>query len=164
MSRIPSAVKMGLVGLVVAGLVGLALWAAPSPRRTDLPQATLVRLDGAPVQLQPGRPLVLTVWATWCSYCQRQLPEFEAVARAHPRVQFAFVNDGEPASLVRQFHDAQGFTHAVVYQDALRVVARALRVNGYPANFFYDARGRLVGEVRGYMSPEQLLAALAQLD
>jgi len=51
-----------------------------------------------------------------------------------------------------------------VYQDALRTVSKSLRVNGYPSNFFYDARGRLVGAVPGYISPEQLQAALAQLN
>ncbi|RIH82421.1 Sporulation thiol-disulfide oxidoreductase A [Meiothermus luteus] len=156
--------RLGLVGLIAGGLVLLALFATPPrPPTGDLPQATLVRLDGTPVRLQSGKPTVLTVWATWCGYCQRQLPEFEAAARAHPEVRFVFVNDGEPASLVRQFHDARGFTHAEVYQDALRAVAQALRVNGYPSNFFYNAQGERVGEVRGYMSPEQLRAALAQL-
>ncbi len=162
--KLPPALQLALVGVVVLGLVALALWSRPPERGADLPQVQLVRLDGTPVRLQSGKPTVLVVWATWCTYCQRQLPEFEEVARQHPGIHFAFVNDGEPASLVRQFHDARGFSQAVVYQDALRTVAMALRVNGYPSNFFYDAKGRLVGEVRGYMSPEQLRAALVQLN
>jgi len=106
---------------------------------------------------------VLTVWVAWCSYCQQQLREFEVIARQRSDVQFAFVNDGEPAPLVRQFQDTKGIAHAVIYQDAQRAVSRSLRVNGYPSNFFYNSRGGLVQEVRGYMSPQQLQEVLAGL-
>lgn len=162
--RLSSALQVGFVALTVAGLIVLALLSSPPQRAGDLPQTQLVRLDGHSELLQSGKPTVLTVWATWCSYCQRQLPEFEEMARQRSDVKFAFVNDGEPAPLVRQFHDTRGFSSAVVYQDALRTVSSALRVNGYPSNFFYNSKGKLVGEVRGYMSPEQLQAALAQLN
>lgn len=162
--KLSPALQLGIVGLIAVGLLVLALVSSPPQRTGDLPQAQLVRLDGSSVQLQSGKPTVLTVWATWCTYCQRQLPEFEAIARQRPDVHFAFVNDGEPAQLVRQFHDTRGFASAVVYQDALRTVSRSLRVNGYPSNFFYDSKGKLLGEVRGYMSPDQLQAALAQLN
>ncbi|MCX7783834.1 MAG: TlpA family protein disulfide reductase [Meiothermus sp.] len=162
--RLSPALQLGFVGLIVVGLMVLALLSSPPQRAGDLPQTQLVRLDGSSVLLQSGKPTVLTVWATWCSYCQRQLPEFEEMARQRSDVQFAFVNDGEPALLVRQFHDTRGFSSAMVYQDALRTVSSSLRVNGYPSNFFYNSRGKLVGEVRGYMSPEQLQAALAQLN
>jgi thiol-disulfide isomerase/thioredoxin len=162
--KLSPALQLGIIGLVVMGLITLALFSSPPQRTGDLPQAQLVRLDGSSVQLQSGKPTVLTVWATWCSYCQRQLPEFEEMARQRPDVQFAFVNDGEPAQLVRQFHDTRGFASAVVYQDALRAVSRSLRVNGYPANYFYNSKGKLVGAVPGYMSPDQLQAALAQLN
>jgi thioredoxin-related protein len=162
--KLPPALQLGLVAFIAVGLLALALLSTPPQRAGDLPQTQLLRLDGSSVQLQSGKPTVLTVWVTWCSYCQQQLPEFEAIARQRPDVQFAFVNDGEPAQLVRQFHDTRGFSSAVVYQDALRTVSKSLRVNGYPSNFFYDARGRLVGAVPGYMSPEQLQAALAQLN
>ncbi|WP_119340486.1 TlpA family protein disulfide reductase [Meiothermus hypogaeus] len=156
--------QIGFVVLIVVGLILLALLSTPPQRAGDLPQTQLVRLDGRSEMLQSGKPTVVTVWATWCTYCQRQLPEFEQMARQRSDVRFAFVNDGEPAQLVRQFHDTRGFSSAVVYQDALRTVSSALRVNGYPSNFFYNSRGKLVGEVRGYMSPEQLQAALAQLN
>ncbi len=163
--KLSPVLQFGLVGLIVAGLIALALLSSPAQRKAgDLPQTQLVRLDGTTILLQSGKPTVLTVWATWCSYCQQQLPQFEEMARRRSDVHFAFVNDGEPASLVRQFHDTRGFTTAVVYQDALRTVSNALRVNGYPSNFFYNSKGKLVGEMRGYMSSEQLQAALAQLN
>lgn len=162
--KLSPAWQLGIVGLIATGLVLLALFTSPPQRAGDLPQAQLVGLDDSRAVLRSGKPVVLTVWVTWCTYCQRQLPEFEAMAQRRPDVQFVFVNDGEPAQLVRQFHDARGFTSAAVYQDALRTVSRSLRVNGYPSNFFYDSKGKLVGEVRGYMSPEQLQAALAQLN
>lgn len=162
--KLSPALQLGIVGLIAVGLLVLALFSSPPQRSGDLPQAQLIRLDGSSVQLQSGKPTVLTVWVTWCSYCQRQLPEFEAIARQRPDVQFAFVNDGEPTQLIRQFHDTRGFASAAVYQDALRMVSRSLRVNGYPANYFYDSKGKLVGAVPGYMSPEQLQAALAKLN
>jgi len=162
--KLPPALQLGLVALIAVGLLALALFSTPPQRAGDLPQTQLVRLDGSSVQLRSGKPTVLTVWVTWCSYCQQQLPEFEAIARQRPDVQFAFVNDGEPVQRVRQFHDTKGFASVVVYQDALRTVSKLLRVNGYPANYFYNSKGKLVGLVPGYMSPEQLQAALAQLN
>jgi len=162
--KLSPALQLSMVGLVAAGLLVLALFSSPPQRTGDLPQAQLIRLDGSSVQLQSGKPTVLTVWVTWCSYCRQQLPEFEAIARRRTDVHFAFVNDGQPAHLVRHFNDTRGFVSAVVYQDALRTVSKLLRVNGYPANFFYDSKGKLVGAIPGYMSPEQLQVALAQLN
>jgi thiol-disulfide isomerase/thioredoxin len=151
--------------LVVGALVALALFAVPRPKVVgDLPQFQLVKLDGSSTQLEAGKPTVITVFTTWCTYCQRQLPQFESVARQNPKVQFAFINDGEAPELVKRFHGAAGFSGATVYQDALRQVSQNLKVNGYPANFFYNSKGQKMGEIRGYMSGEQLNAALAQLN
>ncbi|WP_299427056.1 TlpA disulfide reductase family protein [uncultured Meiothermus sp.] len=165
LKKLSPALQLGFAGLVVAGLVALAVLSTPVPSRTgDLPQAQLVRLDGATKQLQTGKPTVVTVWVEWCSFCQRQLPEFEQVARQRTDVHFAFVNDGEPATVVRRFLEASSYRSAAIYQDVQREVSRKLRVQGYPSNFFYNSRGELVNEVRGYMGVEQLRRALERLD
>jgi thiol-disulfide isomerase/thioredoxin len=154
-----------IIGLLVVGLLTVMLFLQPrKPLISDIPQAMLTKLDGTPLQLASGKPTVVTVFATWCPYCQRQLPQFEQVARKNPRVQFAFINDGEPTELVQKFHAARDFTQATLYQDRQRQVALALKVTGYPANFFYNSKGKLVGEVRGYITGEQLEGILTRMN
>src|SRR4051794_18955906 len=62
---------------------------------------SLSTLDGKPVSFSAyrGRPVVLTIWATWCGPCRMEMPSLVALA-ANPKlkgVEFVAVT-GEPAS------------------------------------------------------------------
>lgn len=69
----------------------------------------LPALDGGRQTLDDfrGRPLLLSIWATWCAPCREELPQFqsarEKLAEAHPEAVFMTVNVGDGGARARSF-------------------------------------------------------------
>ncbi len=81
----PVAVLGALLGVLVllTGCSGPeAVKAKPSDR---LPEVTLDALDGGkPVDLTTLRgPMVINLWASWCTPCRKELPKYQAYAEKH---------------------------------------------------------------------------------
>ena len=78
--------------VLTAGALALALVtplaaqdAIGLPVGTQAPAATLVDLDGKPVQLldyaKPGKPALLEFWATWCEQCAALQPQLDKIQK-----------------------------------------------------------------------------------
>ncbi|UVW27184.1 redoxin family protein [Massilia sp. H6] len=157
--------------LVAAILAGGALWLGGTllarslaPPQAPLPDVTVRRLDGSPVDLRSyqGQPLVVNLWASWCPPCRREMPALRAAQQANPGITFVFVNQGESAAVVSQFMAAQGLTMANVVLDPSAQMAARTRSPGYPTTLFYDARGVLRLRHPGELSEASLREKLAQ--
>ena len=75
-----------LLRLVIAIEVALLLIATPSWASVlsvgDVPPSTIGKdLEGNKVDLSvyAGKAIIVTFWATWCSYCLKELPILEGV-------------------------------------------------------------------------------------
>jgi thiol-disulfide isomerase/thioredoxin len=130
-----------------------------------LPPIALPCLDGSgETSLSSLRgPLVLTIWASWCVPCRRELPAFAAV---HERA----VEAGDPVRIVGlnwlddsvsavQFAQEIGVTFPSFF-DADGIVRGPLRINAQPATLFVDATGRVVHVERGPIYEVDDLTAL----
>src|SRR5690606_41651094 len=71
-----------LINQQIQGLLEVAL--------TDLSERPidLARLAG-------DRPTVVSLWATWCPPCIREMPVLEDAQQRYPGVNFVFANQGE---------------------------------------------------------------------
>jgi peroxiredoxin len=98
--------------------------------------------------------------ATWCTFCQAQVPALNALSSKYPSNDFVIlsVDSGEPADKVAGFiaGKKESFTTLV---DADGRVANAYGITGIPHNVLVDKNGFIV--TQGTDIPEAEIARLA---
>jgi thiol-disulfide isomerase/thioredoxin len=121
--------------------------------------------DGVPVRLSDlrGRPTIINFWATWCTSCLAELPDFKAVqAAAGPEnLHVIAVNAGEDAATARRFLDELQADDFRVVMDPTLTVSDAFGVFGLPTSIFLDAAGVVRGIYTGHLSREDMEAFVA---
>ena len=158
--------------LAAGAVAGLLLWAAGLsglaalvPR--ELPELSFTELaTGRPVSLQEfagRRPLVISLWASWCGPCRRELPILADAQARYPGVLFIYVNQGESATTVRQFLSEQNLELTPVLLDPHRGLGPALGSAGLPTTVFYDRLGRRKEAHMGALNAAALDAKLAAI-
>lgn len=126
-------------------------------------------LDEQPVALADhrGTPVVVNFFASWCVYCNEELPGFVQVAQATTdQVDFIGVDTSDPgdgAAMARRFDLATaGFALAKdIGADPASDLWRTFGGQGLPVTAFYDADGRLVDFSGGMLTQDQLQQRLA---
>lgn len=114
-----------------------------------------------------GRPTVVNFFASWCTECDRELPDFRRAAdELAGQVNFVFVNSNETGNWrpMAERNDILGFTLARDIGGANgNGLYRSLGgTGGMPMTAFYDANGQLVDRVFGSVSGGTLASVLAQ--
>ncbi len=111
------------------------------------PALSLPDLDGAQVSLADfrGRPVLIDFWATWCPPCVYQVPELNALWKAHrAREDLAVLGvavDVEGAEVVGPWAADQGIEYTVLLGD--EALAREFGVVGFPTLVLIDPEGRI---------------------
>jgi thiol-disulfide isomerase/thioredoxin len=150
----------------------------------DLSQLTAVHVfgleDGRSVSMvgttHPGRPVLFTLWATWCEPCLKELPRLQRLAteKLH-RVAFVGIaqdlNSRDNRQNVRAIVTSAGVTFPQFLEsDGLTVEERIFGhgVETLPAFALFDSRGKLVmravGSVLNMENYRHLTAALDHLE
>jgi cytochrome c biogenesis protein CcmG, thiol:disulfide interchange protein DsbE len=172
---VPRSTRLQLLALLGALLLaGCAISSSPTPSRG--PEATArtvakgalqVRMEGfagGPAFTLPddlgGRPLVLNVWASWCTPCRKEMPDFQAVyRRVGDRVGFLGLDQTDQVDAARRFVAETGVTYRLA-ADPHGTAAAKLGVVGLPTTLFVGADGALRGRRVGAMTADQLRAAI----
>jgi cytochrome c biogenesis protein CcmG, thiol:disulfide interchange protein DsbE len=104
-----------------------------------------------------GTPLVLNLWASWCTPCREEAPRLQEGWERWGRrgVAYLGLNIQDLRGDARGFAERFGITHPSV-RDARRGVADSYGATGIPETFFVDARGRVVGHVIGVVAQREL--------
>jgi thiol-disulfide isomerase/thioredoxin len=96
-----------------------------------------------------GRPLVVNFFASWCTQCDAELPEFRDTARAvDGQVDFLFVNSNEHGDW-RPMAERNDILELPLAKDVGGTQGNGLYravggPGGMPITAFYDAEGNLV--------------------
>ena len=134
--------------------------------RVEAPDFTVVDADGTEVKLSDyvGKPIVLNFWASWCSPCKSEMPEFNAAwEELDGEVQFLMVNmtDGarETVESAREYVEGEGFTFPVLF-DTKSEAAIAYSAYSLPTTYFIDAEGYVTARAVGAIDGETLQKGL----
>lgn len=136
------------------------------PELTPAPDFTVYDKEGSEVRLSDyvGKPIVLNFWASWCSPCKSEMPDFnQAYLDYGEEVSFLMVNmtDGERETVdsAAAFIEEQGYEFPVFYDTdydaALTYGAYAL-----PTTYFIDAQGYAVAWAQSALDAETLQKGL----
>jgi thiol-disulfide isomerase/thioredoxin len=125
------------------GAVSHASGRAPSLRGRD-------PITGRQVSLAEfaGRPVVLNVWASWCTGCNQEAADLARFASSHPGAQVVGVDTQDTSGGARAFYRRWHWRHPSVADPSGSLSAR-LAVTGLPTTYFLDRQHRIVAKVVG---------------
>lgn len=123
--------------------------------KVKAPDFTVLDMNGNSVKLSDllGKPIVLNFWASWCTPCKTEMPEFNEVYEDLGKdITFMMVNlvDGkrETKETGAQYITEQGFSFPV-YFDTEQEGANAYGIRSIPTTIFIDKDGYIVTGAQG---------------
>jgi thiol-disulfide isomerase/thioredoxin len=130
---------------------------------------TFDRLDGGALALSSlvGKPAVINFWASWCSFCIKEMPDLQRVYRQlGGRVAFVGADllnvEGETRGDAKRFARSTGVKYTLIWDDggllyghfAARLVA--------PTTIFVDRAGRVAHRQLGPLTATQLRRLISE--
>jgi len=98
-----------------------------------------------------GKPIVLTVWASWCTGCRAEARDLAVFERTHPRAQVVGVDTQDNDADAQAFYLRYGWHHPSI-RDRNGSLAAALATQGLPTTLFLDSKHRVVTRIIGAAS------------
>jgi cytochrome c biogenesis protein CcmG/thiol:disulfide interchange protein DsbE len=122
------------------------------------PALTLQTLDGKTAwgsDTVKGRVTLVNFFASWCTPCAAEMPEFSQLEKRFPAIHLAGIawND-KPATLNRWLKE-HGKPFDSVWLDARGDATIGLGIKGIPETFVIDANGMIRYHIRGPLSAEE---------
>lgn len=132
------------------------------PAKQTAPDFTVYDVEGNPHKLSDfrGKPVILNFWATWCGFCEAEMPDFDEKFRQYgDQIHFLMVDvtDGQQETVEKAsaFIAERGFTFPVYYDTELQA-ASAYNTSGLPVTYFLDAEGCFVAWQQGMLTADTL--------
>lgn len=95
-----------------------------------------------------GRPIVLNMWASWCTGCYAEARALASFERTHPQAQVVGVDIQDTKAAARAFYRRFGWRHPSIF-DPNGLIAARFQLQGLPATLFLDRRHRVVARILG---------------
>jgi thiol-disulfide isomerase/thioredoxin len=107
-----------------------------------------------------GEPVVVTVWASWCSPCLQQAEPLRGFVAKHEKTAFLAVDTQEDDEAARAFLDAQDLDVPTIADPDGRLAA-TLGVRELPTTLFLTGDHRIASRWEGRAGAARLRAGLA---
>ena len=101
-----------------------------------------------------GKILMLNFWATWCVYCDQEMPDLDTIDKEEDVVVIA-INAQEKQSVVQEYIDDGGYEFLTVL-DEDGLFTNLFGVSSLPVTFFINEEGILIGAMPTMMTLEQM--------
>jgi len=132
------------------------------PEAAELTELSADQFEGVLVGLH-GTPVIVNIWASWCSPCRTETPLLERTWRAHgDEVMIIGVASKDAASRSRAFMDEFGVSFPNVFDSSGEIRAR-LGLRGFPTTYVFGANGELRTTIVGGLTEQRLAAVLEDL-
>jgi thiol-disulfide isomerase/thioredoxin len=95
-----------------------------------------------------GKPVVVNVWASWCTGCNQEAADLARFAASHPGAQVLGVDTQDTTGGARAFYRKWQWHHPSI-ADPSGSLSAQLAVTGLPTTYFLDRRHRVVGRIVG---------------
>ena len=158
MSRRFLLIAASVAGVAVLVTVGTILGrdtgpatAIPSPgesERVGLRGTDFVSGEEISLGRFEGKPVVVTIWASWCPGCNAEARALARFAKAHPEAAFVGVNFSDTKDAARSFYRQYDWRFPSVFDPDGRI-AGELGLQGTPTTIFLDDRHREVARIVG---------------
>ena len=121
------------------------------------PDFVLEDLSGNPVKLSElkGRLVVLNFWATWCTPCRTEIPEFQEIYQQNEQDLVVLgINLEQSPGEIQEFISQLKVTYPILL-DTDGLVSRLYKVIQLPNTYFIDRQGILRVRHIGFLSSVQ---------
>lgn len=102
-----------------------------------------------------GRPVVINLWASWCSPCRREMPALDHAAADHPDVLFIGVAVDDARGAALDFADEILVSYPLAFDHEGRMDEEYV-VPGLPSTFLVDENGVLRRSIYGEIGEGEL--------
>ncbi len=121
------------------------------------PDFTLTNLDGKEVSLSDykGEIVILNFWATWCKFCDVEMPDLNDLDKENDDVVVLAVDVMEGHDKVKKYIDKGGYDFEVVL-DSKGDISREYLVTAFPTSYIVNKEGILMGGVQGPINKPQI--------
>lgn len=130
------------------------------------PDFDLPLLDGGRVKLADlkGKPVVVNFWASWCTPCLKEMPDFQAIYDKYKDqgLELYGINVGESKVAVANFENRVGTSFPILIDEGDQA-QNAYKILPLPATFFIDRSGTIRALYQSQMGRAQIEAEVLRL-
>ncbi len=95
-----------------------------------------------------GKFVLLQFWATWCPYCEKQMPDLvklQARYKENPKLIILPVSiDEEGQNAVANFYKSRGYNSLPVVLDENKNLYRSFGLRGVPTSILISDKGKII--------------------
>ena len=128
------------------------------------PDFTLINMNGEEVKLSDyqGKLVYLNLWATWCGYCDQEMPDLQALNAENDDLVVLAENVREDKDTVQPYLDKGGYDFPVLLDEEGEIATKYL-VAGMPTTYFINSEGILLDRYPGMMEKDQMEEILGKM-
>lgn len=128
------------------------------------PDFTLKNLQGEEVSLSDfrGNIVLINFWATWCTFCDREMPDLRRLDTVYDDVTVLAVNLLEDRDKVADYIEKGEYDFEVVL-DEEGEVGKTYYVNPLPTSYFVEEDGTLIGRIEGMLEYDQMVNVIENI-
>lgn len=127
-----------------------AVTKVPKGSRASVPNLSGTLIDGSQYVMESGKPIVLNVWASWCSPCRAEAPTLQALSEKYPEVQFLGILTRDNLTAAQGFIDRFDLTFPSLRSDEVLLEFNdAMIANAIPTTILIDRNGGIAARIAG---------------